>query len=84
MPRCSNQDKGSAARNVCSVSCIACGICERNCPVGAVSVTDNCAVIDPALCVACGMCAVKCPRNVIVDADGIFTVRGYGQKLKEA
>lgn len=74
VPRCSNEDAGSLARKVCEVSCIACGICERVCPAGAVSVVDNCAVIDQELCIACGMCAVKCPRHVIVDADGIFSV----------
>ncbi|MGL5437702.1 MAG: 4Fe-4S binding protein [Lachnospiraceae bacterium] len=73
MPLCSNQDKGGIAKNVCTVSCIACGICERNCPVGAVSIIENRAVIDQELCIACGMCAVKCPRHVIMDADGIFT-----------
>lgn len=75
MPRCSNQDPGPAARNVCSVSCIACRICEKNCPADAVRVIDQCAVIDRDLCIACGMCTIKCPRHVIVDADGIFTVR---------
>lgn len=73
-PCCSNQAAGGVARKQCEVSCIGCRICEKNCPAGAISVIDNCAVIDQERCIACGMCAVKCPRQVIVDADGIFTV----------
>ena len=28
--KCSNKDKGKDAKTVCSVSCIGCGICEKN------------------------------------------------------
>lgn len=69
--RCSNTDKGPAARKVCDVSCIACGACERACPVGAMHVENNHAVINTDACIACGMCAVKCPRCVIRDVFGI-------------
>ena len=77
VPRCSNQDAGPVARKACDVSCIACRICEKNCPAGAISMVDNHAAIDPERCISCGMCAVKCPRGVIVDADGIFTVSDF-------
>lgn len=73
---CANQDKGAETREVCSVGCIACGICVKNCPAGAIHLENNHAVIDEAKCIACGMCAVKCPRGIILDADGIFTVKG--------
>lgn len=73
-PQCSNRDKGAAARKRCAVSCIACRICEKNCPVDAITVIDNRAVLNEDLCIACGMCAVKCPRGVIVDFDGILTI----------
>ena len=42
---------------------------------GCVRIENNHAVIDEAKCIACGMCAVKCPRGIILDADGIFTVK---------
>ena len=73
--RCSNQDRGPAARKACPNSCIGCGVCERVCPMGAVRVIDGRAVIDDEKCVACGMCATKCPRGAIHDANGIMAVR---------
>lgn len=72
-PLCSNRAPGAQAKKQCAVSCIACRICEKNCPAEAIAVVDNHAVINQVRCVSCGMCAVKCPRGVIVDADGIFT-----------
>lgn len=64
---CGNRDKGALAKDHCSVSCIGCRLCEKNCPVGAVSVTDNVAVIDYGKCTSCGKCAAKCPRKLIVN-----------------
>lgn len=72
--KCSNRDKGAAARKQCPVSCIGCGMCEKLCTAGAVRVRENCAVIDESLCLSCGMCAVRCPRHAIHDLRGIFTV----------
>lgn len=62
---CNNKDKGAEVNKVCSVGCIACRICEKNCPVQAVSVTDNRAVVDYEKCIACGVCVEKCPKKVI-------------------
>ena len=39
----------------CDAGCIACGICVRNCPMGAISIENNHAVIDEEKCIACGM-----------------------------
>jgi electron transport complex protein RnfB len=73
LPQCANLDPGPQAKTQCDSGCIACRICEKSCPAGAIAVEDNCAVIDQDRCIDCGMCAIKCPRGVIVDADGIFT-----------
>ena len=47
--------------------CIACKLCEINCPTGAIIVDTEkkYAVVDRSLCILCGMCAEVCPVNVI-------------------
>jgi len=44
--------------------CILCGKCSRECPEGAISVTDK-LVLDSEKCTGCGICAEKCPKEVI-------------------
>ncbi len=66
--QCSSKDLGKAVMQVCSVGCIACKICEKNCPFDAIHVIDNLAVIDYDKCKACGICANKCPKKVITGA----------------
>ena len=63
---CSSLDPGREVRRICKAGCTACKICEKNCPVDAVHVIDNLAVIDPVKCNGCGICAEKCPRKVIL------------------
>ncbi len=63
---CSSHDSGKEVRKICEIGCIACKICEKQCPVDAVHVIDNLAVIDPEKCTGCGICAEKCPRKVIL------------------
>jgi len=62
---CLNKDLGKNVMPVCTTGCIACKICEKNCPFDAIHVVDNIAVIDYVKCKACGICANKCPKNVI-------------------
>ncbi|MCR5451181.1 MAG: Fe-S cluster domain-containing protein [Lachnospiraceae bacterium] len=62
---CRNKDKGKAVMDVCSVGCIACHLCEKNCPAEAITVEDNIAHIDQEKCIGCGVCAQKCPKKVI-------------------
>lgn len=63
---CSNKEKGAPVVKNCSVSCIACKMCERACESGAVKVIDNLAVIDRSLCTGCGKCKAACKRGVII------------------
>lgn len=62
---CSNQDKGPAAMKECATACIACGMCQRNCPSDAIHVIDNVARIDYDKCTGCGTCVAKCPKKII-------------------
>ena len=48
--------------------CIACGTCESECPVGAISMGDSHYVIDADSCVDCGTCAGACPVEAIAEA----------------
>ena len=67
--RCRNKDKGKTAKNVCTVACIKCKICEKNCPEGAIVVLADAqgsvAVIDESKCTNCGLCVEKCPTKAI-------------------
>ena len=62
---CASHDAGKDCVKACSVGCIACGMCEKNCEHGAIKVIDNLATIDYEKCVACGKCAEVCPRKII-------------------
>ena len=63
---CANQDKGKAAMNVCSSSCIGCGLCEKECKKDAIHVVNGVAVVDYDKCIGCKMCTKVCPRDAIL------------------
>ncbi len=44
-----------------SDECIACGVCEAECPTEAISAGDDKYVIDADTCIDCGACADVCP-----------------------
>ncbi|MFV0351946.1 MAG: DUF362 domain-containing protein [Oscillospiraceae bacterium] len=46
-------------------ACIACGTCEGECPVGAISSGDI-FVIDADTCIDCAACAGACPVEAII------------------
>ena len=46
-------------------TCIACGNCEGECPVSAISSGDPIYTIDPEKCTDCGNCVQACPVNAI-------------------
>ena len=46
--------------------CVACGVCENTCPLGAVKVRRGCyAAVEAEQCVGCGKCAKLCPVGCI-------------------
>lgn len=47
-------------------SCVACGVCMKECPMSAVHIWRGChAVIDEGICIGCGKCARNCPVGCI-------------------
>ena len=66
---CSNTEKGAVTHKKCTHGCMACRKCEKECPVGAITVTDNLAVIDCSVCDGCGHCAEVCPTHCIMWGD---------------
>ena len=50
---------------VISDECVACGTCEGECPVDAISEGDGKYEINADECVDCGTCAEACPTEAI-------------------
>lgn len=46
-------------------TCVSCGTCEPECPVGAISQGETQFVIDADSCVDCGQCQSVCPTGAI-------------------
>jgi NADH:ubiquinone oxidoreductase subunit F (NADH-binding)/Pyruvate/2-oxoacid:ferredoxin oxidoreductase delta subunit len=58
--------KGLFAYEIDESLCKACGLCKKECPVGAISGAKKVVhKIDAALCTKCGACFAKCPFSAI-------------------
>ena len=55
-------------------SCVACGVCVEECPVGAISLVEEVAEINDEECIHCGRCHDVCPNEA---------VRHDGEKIPE-
>lgn len=64
---CRNKDKGGVARKACSVACIGCGKCEKECKFDAITIENNLAFIDSDKCKLCRKCVSVCPTNSIIE-----------------
>ena len=46
-------------------TCVMCGACESQCPVGAIKAGNGKYEIDADACISCGSCAGGCPVGAI-------------------
>jgi Na+-translocating ferredoxin:NAD+ oxidoreductase RNF subunit RnfB len=69
---CHSSEKGSEVRKKCAVGCIACETCVRVCPVDAISMEENLAILDHERCLVCGLCIPRCPTQTIEVRDEPF------------
>ena len=60
----------------CVYGCIGLGDCLEVCPVGAITLLDQCIHIDIEKCTGCGKCLKSCPRNLfeIIPLTNLYNV----------
>ena len=46
-------------------ACLACGVCEERCPLGAIAVQEDQAMVDAASCLGCGACTSSCEAQAV-------------------
>lgn len=71
--------KGSCKVTWLEDPCIGCGICQKACRDGAITMKDGKVVVDYDRCTSCGRCAKACPVDAWRVQRGCYTVSFGGQ-----
>ncbi|MBI5561389.1 MAG: RnfABCDGE type electron transport complex subunit B [Deltaproteobacteria bacterium] len=76
---CRSRDKGAYAKKACSVACIACGLCVKDCTVpGGIELIDNLATVNYKLAPQNGESAKRCPTKCIFSGiEEQMTMKNY-------
>lgn len=84
---CRSKDKGAYAKKVCSVACIACGLCVKDCTVaGGIVLKDNLAVINHDLAPQNDESTKRCPTKCILSGleEHVTSAGFYSSSSKRA
>ena len=63
--------------------CVACGICQEACPVGAIAI-EECARVDVQRCMGCGRCVQECPKGSLSLRPTRFPAQYQTRSLRRA
>lgn len=66
---CMNKEKGAVAKKGCSVACIGCCKCQKECKFEAITIENNLSYIDFNKCRLCRKCVEACPTHAIIDVN---------------
>jgi Na+-translocating ferredoxin:NAD+ oxidoreductase subunit B len=58
-------NKSNFAPVIDAENCIGCQNCEERCPVNAISLIENVAIVNRAMCIGCSQCMIDCPVDCI-------------------
>jgi len=84
---CKNKEKGAVAKKACTVACIACTLCVKDCEVeGGIVMKDNLADIDYEICPQDDASIKKCPTKCIIygEEESMTKENFYSGRIKDA